>query len=591
MKLSDYVAQFLADKKIEHVFVVSGGAALSLIDSISRADDIDYVCSQHEQSAAMAADAYARISGGLGAAVATSGPGITNMITGIGCSYYDSIPSIFIAGQVATFRQKGDLSVRQVGFQETDTVSIFKGITKYCAELSDPAQIRFELEKCAHIAISGRPGPVLLSLPDDLQRAEVDPACMPRFSPHQCDQPIAHETLEQSVVELIRGAVRPVLIFGNGIRLAKAERQAIAVAEKLGIPIAPTWAAVDLLDFDHWLTTGTFGTHGTRHGNFAVQNSDLVISVGARLDSKATGSPPNSFARAAKKVVVDIDRAELDKFANLGVNTAMLVQQDALEFLEALSAEISMLKFALPDFKDWRERVRYWRHRYPICPHSFYEQRQINPYVFMKKLALNCDNDAVVCVDTGCSVAWLMQAFEVKSGQRIIHDCNNTAMGWSIPAAIASCFAKPTSEVVCVIGDGSFLMAMQELATIKKHELPIKIFVMDNQGHAMIRQTQDQWFGSKYFASSPQGGLPEPDFEAIGKAFGLRTTLMSDASELDRALAEVFSDLGPSLCVVSINAEYRVVPQARFGRPNEDQEPLLSRKELKENMFIPILDT
>ena len=587
MKISDYIAEFLTKQGISHVFVVSGGASLTLIESISSTNNVEYVCCQHEQSAAMAADAYSRISGSLGAAVATSGPGVTNMLTGIACSFYDSIPCIFIAGQVATFRQKGDLAVRQVGFQETDTVDIFKRVTKYCVEVTDSTRIRFELEKCLYMATSGRPGPVLLSLPDDLQRVDVDLNLLPRFSPKECDPAFPMEPIIKNVVELIRDASRPVFIFGNGIRLANAGKRALEVAAQLGIPIAPTWAVMDLLDFRNDLMTGTFGTHGTRHGNFAVQNADLIISLGARLDSRATGSPPSSFARAAKKVVVDIDGPELDKFSRLDLSIDLLVKRDVSEFLDALHSEIVMPDFASPDFHEWSEQIRYWKLRYPICQDSFYEEESTNPYVFIKKLSSHCDANAVVSVDTGCSVAWLMQAFEVNEGQRVIHDCNNTAMGWSLPAAIAACLARPASQVVCIIGDGSFLMTMQELATVEKHSLPIKIFVIDNDGHSMIRQTQDQWFESQYFASSHEGGLPKVDFEAIGRAFGLRTTTISNSSEVDHVLGSVFLEGEPTLCIVKICAKHRVVPQARFGRPNEDQDPLLTRAELDQNMLIP----
>ena len=316
MKLSDYVASFLAAQGIRCVFVITGGAVAHLIDSVAKNPNIDYICTQHEQAAAMAADACSRITGNIGAAIATSGPGATNLITGVCCAYYDSIPVIYITGQVATFRSSKGMGVRQLGFQEADIVNIFRPLTKYAVWIDDPRRIRYELEKATHIAKSGRPGPVLVDLPDDLQRVDIDPDELESFVPEPENKDL-HRLEEQveSCIQLLENAKRPVVILGWGIRLGKAEKEAIEFVNKLGFPILPTWATMDMLPSNHPLVVGSFGFHGTRYGNFTVQNADLVLSIGSRLDTHLTGSPITTFAREAKKIVVDVDINELNKLS------------------------------------------------------------------------------------------------------------------------------------------------------------------------------------------------------------------------------------------------------------------------------------
>jgi len=585
LKLSDYVAHFLSKQGIRHVFAVSGGASLHLIHSVAETPGITYVCPQHEQAGAMAADGYARATGNLGAAMVTSGPGATNLLTGVCCSYYDSVPVIYITGQVSTFRMKGDTGVRQVGFQETDTIAIYKSITKYAVLVDDPKNIRYELEKACYLAKSGRPGPVLVDIPDNVQREQINPDGLQPFiaEKNMNIQRNIHECIEQCI-EYIGNAHRPVVILGWGIRLAKADKEVRELIDTLGFPVAPTWGIADLLPSSHPLLIGTFGTHGTRYANLAVQNADLILSIGSRLDTKATGSPITTFAREAKKIVVDIDPNELSKFESFGLSMDLLINADAKDFLQKMMRRIS--KLPKYNISEWLGCIAAWQEKYTICPSEYYEQEEVNPYVFVKTLSQEASEGDVICIDTGCTVAWMMQAFHFKDNQRLYHDWNNTAMGWALPASIGASFALDKRQIICVTGDGSLQMNIQELATIVRHELPIKIFLINNHGHSMIQQTQDQWLDSRYIASTVDGGLAFPDFMKVAEAYGFRTVSIDSNRTVSQTIHEVLNSDGPIFCNVEIKPDHRVIPQVKFGRPNEDPDPLLERKEFLANMLV-----
>jgi acetolactate synthase I/II/III large subunit len=587
MKLSDYVARFVAERRVTHVFGVSGGASLHLIESFGTTAGVEFVCPAHEQGGAMAADGFARASRGPGVAVATSGPGATNLLTGICCSYYDSVPVLFLTGQVASFRMKGDLGVRQIGFQETDIVDICRPVTKYAVRLSDPARIRYELEKAWHLALEGRPGPVLVDIPDDMQRESVEPEDMESYSVPPTLTSTADSHFSE-LLDLMEGAERPVLILGWGIRLANADALVSEFVERLGFPVAPTWAVADILPADHPLLVGTFGTHGTRYGNFTVQNADFVISVGARLDTKATGSPMTSFARGARKVVVDKDQSELGKFRHFGLEVDLLIQADAADFIE--TGIEALTRRSPPKYREWKDIIRQWKAAYPSCLPAYYEEESINPYVLMRALSKACLPGDQIVVDTGCAIAWAMQAFEFKEGQRLFHDFNNTAMGWSLPASIGVSLAMDRRSVICVIGDGSLMMSVQELATVVRHQLPIKILLLNNSGYSMIRQTQDQWLQGHYLASSIEGGLADVDFPSVAQGFGLDVCTLSHARDIGEMISSLLESPGPMLCNVEIEPNQRVVPQTKFGRPNEDMEPLLPRDEYRSCMIVPPID-
>lgn len=588
IKVSDYIASFLKSKNLKNIFAVSGGASLHLIDSVAVLKGIKYYCPIHEQSCAMAADSYSRVSASTGVVFTSSGPGATNLATGICGAYFDSIPVLFITGQVSTTRSKENLKVRQIGFQETDCVSMYKSVTKYICKIKKSEDIVYELEKAYFIANYHRPGPVLIDIPDNIQREIINTKKVKKFNVNSFKKTkITIQSLQiNKIIECISNSKRPVLILGWGIHLSNAYYEAKKLFKKLGFPTALTWAMAHLLEYKEPMNLGTWGTHGTRFANFAVQNADLIISIGSRLDTKATGSPINTFARAAKKIVIDIDQNELNKFHNFDMSIDIKVNSDAKAFINALIKRISKRNYL--KINDWLSQINIWKKQYPICPESYYLEKKINPYVFVKKLSEELSENEIICADTGCTIAWMMQAFEFKKNQKLFHDFNNTAMGWALPASIGASLAMKNKRIICVVGDGSFSFNIQELATIQNYNLPIKIFLLNNKGYSMIRQTQDQWLKSKYYASSYKGGLAIINYLKIAKSYGFNTLSVNFNKELTKAIKKTINNNNNTLCEIVISPNKRVIPQAKFGRPNEDLEPLLPRKEFKKNMLIKI---
>ncbi len=589
MKLSDYVADFLVKKNIKHTFGITGGVIIHIFDSIGKHPEIENICTQHEQAASMAADAYSRVNDKLGVSIATSGPGAMNLITGTACSYFDSIPSIIITGQAPTSQLREDCKSRQVGFQETDIVSIFKPITKYAVMITDAKKIKYELEKAFYLAQSGRPGPVLIDIPDDLQRAEINPEELESFVPPNEEKDL--EKLEQEVkqlIEMINNSERPILILGNGIKLAKREKRIKNIIEILDIPFALTWATLDLFPHYHPLSVRDFGVTANRPGNFAVQNADLIISIGSRLDTHETGSDLSKFARQAKRAVIDIDKSELEKYSKRNFKIDLPINANIKDFVEVFEKNISNVQ--KKDISLWKEKIKYWKQKYPICLPEYYDEKPINPYVFLDVLSDETNSDEIIIPEAGCNVTWGMQGWKVKSGQNLFTSYNNSPMGYGLPAAIGASFANNKNSVICIVGDGGLQMNIQELATVVKHRLPIKIFVMNNNGYGMIKQTQETWLNNRFFGSSFESGLPEINISEIAKSYGLKTITISTHEELKEKINQVLESREPILCDVKINPNARIYPKLTFGKPIEDSAPLLPRQEFLENMIIPPIE-
>jgi acetolactate synthase-1/2/3 large subunit len=579
VRLNIVVAKFLEEHGVKHVFGVNGGACLWLIHGLTENTNVKFIPTAHEQGAGFAADAYARL-GGVGVAMATSGPGATNLVTAIAASYQDSVPTLFLTGNVATFRQGARFGVRAYGFQELDVVSMVGKITKYAVQVSDPYTVLYHLGKALWVASQGRKGPVLVDLPDDLQRLDIDPDRMePWVAP--CARAVPHRPMPiKEVAQALLEARRPLFVWGAGVR--DAAEPARALAASLGVPVACSWGAIDLMPAADELMCGGFGTHGTRPANFAVQNADLIISLGCRLDTKATGTPSH-FARGARIAMVDMDAAELGKFRELGRRIDFPVQADCLEFVKALAQESA----PQADWQDWRRQIAEWKRRYPSTDHP--DWTGVRPYAFMRELAEYTTADDVIVSDTGCTLGWAMQGFPFK-GERFVHAFNMTPMGYALPAAVGAAFATG-KRVICLCGDGSIMMSLSELATIRRWNLPVKIFVFNNKGHAMCRQTQRQWLGSKYPATSLDGGLGFPDFENVADAFGIWVgTWVFMWPFIPGPLWGDVPALMPKFTVLKIDPEAQLIPQARYGAPIEDGDPALSREELRSQMIVPLLE-
>ena len=589
-KVSDFIADILVEEGVKHVFAVSGGASLHLIHSIADNKKISHICNHQEQASAMAADSYSRVTGNIGVAMATSGPGATNLITGICCSYYDSVPALLITGNASTKRQTGSTGVRQIGFQETPIVEVVKPITKYAVSITDPTEIEYELKKAISTAKSGRPGPVLVDIPDDLQREMIDVQNLKKYT--TIEESLSEDKSQKlinSVFDMLKESERPVIVAGWGIHLSNTQKEFVKFAKTLNIPVAFTWGAPDLMHYQDNLYIGTFGTHGMRHASFAVQNADLIISLGSRLDTKSTGSPINSFAREAKKIMLDIDENELNKFSSFNLNFDLLLHMDLKDFFNNISDK-QLEEFSMNTEK-WVNQIKTWKETFKeLDACSEIKTSQVNPYVFGKKLSKDLPNNSKLMIDTGCSIAWLMQSLEIPKSVRVFHDCNNTAMGWSVPAGIGAYFASEAiSPITVVTGDGSFMMTSYELATIMHHEIPLKIFIINNQGYSMIQQTQDQWLNSKYIASSKDGGLSFPSYNEIAKAYGIEYIEISNTSECSK-ISNIMASNKAVICNVKIDEDFRVVPQVVFGKPNEDMGPLIPRDIFIKNMLVKPLD-
>lgn len=587
MKLSDYVANFLKEQNIRYVFQIIGGASVHMVNSLAEAKGIDYICFQHEQVGAMAADGYSRITKNIGAAMATSGPGMTNLITGIANAYFDSTPTIFLTGQVNRFESKQGRLVRQVGFQETDIVNIVKPLTKYSVQITDPLQIRYELEKCIAIAKSGRAGPVLIDIPMDVQRSEIDPKSLKGFDLKEIKIDIDSKakiikSIKSALAALLK-AKRPVLIAGGGIRYADQTKIFEKLVSMLKIPVVATWSGIDVLPHDNPYYIEQIGVYGNRAGNFTVQNSDWMLSIGSRLDTRITGGKPETFARGAKKIVVDIDRQEIYK--KRGFNPDIGICADVRDVIPLLISGLKNVK--LPDISSWWKIVSEWKKKYPaVLPEWRKRKVKVDPYVFIETLSDLLPENSIIATDCGANLTWTIQAFKVKKGMRLFSPMGNSPMGNSLGEAIGACFANKRKSVICLTGDGGFQLNIQDLQTVVTYKLPIKIFIQNNHCYGIIKQFQDNYFNSRYEATTDSSGYKVPNFLKIARAYGIATETIKSHKELRRKIKKVLSHKGPIICDVIHPEEATLIPKLQFGKPIEDLSPLLPRDEFLKNMLI-----
>ncbi len=577
MKLTDYIGEYIS-KIADNVFVGQGGNIIHVLDSLGKRKDIKIIPSQNEQGAAIAADAYSRFNEKkIGITATTSGPGMLNLMQGIACSFFDSIPTIHFVGAVVTKQLRKNKKIRQIGFQEMEVVDIVKPITKYAVLLKDKNMIKYELEKMFYYAKEGRQGPVLMDLPDDLQRAEINPKKLKGFKP---PNKLKKKVLfEKKFLKLINKSKRPLIVVGHGINLSNTRKELYKFISRTGIPFSPSWATVDLFMSEDELNAGTFGVAATRYGNFAIQNADLLISLGCRLNTQITGSNLKSFAPNAKKIVVDIDDNELKK--SNGLKYDLKINLNLKDFFKIINPKIKHKK----NYSKWISKFRSWKLKYPIVHKKYYRQtKKCNPYVFFRSLSEQTGKNDVLIPDASANLIWAMQSFKVK-GQKIFTALNHSPMGYSMPATIGAYLADKNKNVICTIGDGSMQMNVQELATISHFNLPVKIFVINNNGYGLIKQTQDTWLDSRRVGVDSGSGLAMPNLIKIANAYGIKTFEINNHKEMDKKLIQILKSKLPVLCDVKVNEKQKVIPKLEFGRAIHDLSPRLSEKEINLNII------
>jgi acetolactate synthase-1/2/3 large subunit len=590
IQLSDYVIEFLVKKGIKDIFLVSGGGIMYLLDSIGRNKKINYISNYHEQASATAAESYARFKNNIGACLVTTGPGGTNAITGVAGAWLDSIPMIVISGQVKRELIADYSKTRQIGPQEINIIDMVKPITKYAVTVMKPEKIKYELEKCFHEAISERPGPTWINIPLDIQGSIIDEKKLQSFIPQKQKKDDKYiKDKVKNVITFLNKSKRPVIIAGNGIRLSRGQELLETLVSFTKIPTLLPFNGMDLLSEDNKHLMGKFGPGGTRCGNFVLQNSDLILSIGASLNVASTGFDYNHFGFQAKKIMVNIDYQEIE---TKKIKIDLSVVSDAKEFIKELISQLKTTKYS--SNKRWLDVCNYWKKKYPSITKEYYENKKyVNSYVFFDKLSELLESTDVLTTGIALDATGLYQAFKVKKGQRAFVNKNFGQMGWSLPAAVGANIANGRKRTICVTGDGSFMVNVHELETISHYQLPIKIFVFNNGGYESIRYTQNNLFQGKLVGSDEATGVSNPDFNLLAKAHGLPYVKISNNDDIVKKIKKVLKITGPVLCEVNIDYKQKRMPKAAsFKRPDgkieskplEDMWPFLPKEEVKNNM-------
>jgi acetolactate synthase-1/2/3 large subunit len=585
MKLSDYVIDFIVKQGVSHIFEFIGGAITHLLDSTVDRDDISCVSVHHEQSGAFAAEAYARINGRLGVAMATSGPGALNMVTGIGSCWFDSVPCLFITGQVNTYEYKFDRPIRQIGFQETDIVSVVKPLTKFAEMVTEAEKIRYYLEKAVYLAQSGRPGPVLLDIPMNIQRAQIEPEQLESFFDSreyrdlQSDETCRLERLDE-IVNLIASAKRPVILAGGGVRTALAAADLQTLIETTGIPVVSSLMGLDAVSHDNQEFMGMIGSYGNRYSNLTLANCDFLLILGSRLDSRQTGTRPDTFARAATKVHVDIDLIELQ--AKVKVDFAL--QCHIKPFLQSLNEKLAVA--VKPDISEWLRVINGYRQKYPTRMNPK-ETSTVDPNLFMETLSAASAEGDIITLDVGQNQMWAAQSFRLKKGQRMIISGGMGAMGFALPAAMGAAKAAPGTRVIAIAGDGGIQVNIQDLDTIVQHQLPVKIIVLNNGCLGMVRQFQDMYFGGRQ--QSTVIGYGCPDLGKVADAYGIPYIRIISSVDAEKYLKEALHKDGPVFIEVMLDQSTNVNPKLVVNRPIEDMSPHIQKRDLENDMLIDLI--
>lgn len=601
IKLSNYVSNFLVEHGITDCFTVTGGGAMHLNDALGHQEGLTCIYNHHEQACAIAAESYARIHNKIAALCVTTGPGATNAITGVVGGWLDSIPMLVISGQVrydTTARSTG-LNIRAMGDQEFDITKAVYSMTKYCEMVEDPNKIRYCLEKALYIATTGRPGPCWLDIPVNFQGATIDTEELVGFDSKEYDATLPPEVTKETVdiiLDKIKNAKRPVINAGNGIRISGGYDVFKRVLEKLNVPVVTGWDSIDLIEDEHPLYVGRAGIMGDRPGNWAIQNSDLILSIGSRLSIRQVGYSFKTWAREAFVIANDVDLDELKKPT---IHVEMPVWADAKDLLEKI--DDALMEEKLYNGNDWIATCNNWKYKYPVVMKKHYEDNNLtNVYAFVKELSDHLQEGQITVVGNGSACVVGSHAYTIKKDQRFIINSAIASMGYDLPAAIGACVADHSQDVILMTGDGSIQMNIQELQTIIHHKMPIKIFIINNGGYHSIRQTQTNLFSGRPLVGIgvDSGDISFPDMSKLAPAYGYPYVNIKSNEELVK-IQEILKIDGPVICEIFVNIDQKFEPKSATKRledgtlvspPLEDLAPFIDRDELKEIMFIPMVD-
>lgn len=599
IRVADYIAEFLAENNIDTLFTVVGGGAMHLNDGFGHNEDIKCIYNHHEQACAIAAEGYYRMSNKLPAVCVTTGPGGTNALTGVLGAYLDSIPMLVISGQVKyemTVDSTG-LDLRQLGDQEWNIVSTVDSMTKYAHMIKNPNEIKYVLQKALYLATSGRPGPCWIDVPLDIQGAIIDTDDLIEFNEDELDIDLGVKVTKDTIVTVIsklKSAKRPVIYAGSAIRTNNAHDEFLKLVNKLQIPVVNAWNATDSLEYDNKLTVGCGGSFGDRPANFAVQNSDLILSLGCRLSTRQVSFAYDKWAYDAYKIMVEIDKAEIEKPT---INIDMPIQSDIGDFLEifnkVLDEEYMGYEF---NYNQWVDKCNEWKNKYPVCDKLKYQQKSpINVYAFLDTLSSNMMEYEKIVVANGSACACI-HGYKLKKGQRLVVNSGVASMGYDLPAACGACFGIGKKRLVCVSGDGSIQMNLQELQTIVHHKLPIKLFVINNNGYQSIRITQRSFFERPFVGiGGDSGDVSFPQMKKIANAYSIPYYSCNDISKLDETVNKTLNHDGYVMCEIFVDTKQEFEPKSASKKlpdgkmvsaPLEDMKPFLPRDELEENMII-----
>ena len=598
MRVADFVAKFILEELgVEHVFTLTGAGIMHLTDGLASNKKLKTICPHHEQTASMALEAYSRATENFGVGIFTTGPGSTNAITGLAGAWQDSVPCLFISGQVKVAEassQTGIKKLRQFGVQELDIIPIVESITKYAVTVTEPEKIRYELEKAAHIAKSGRPGPVWIEIPMDIQSAIIDDD-LEKFETEQKEKPKIEKNQIELIVELLQKSKRPIIISGQGVRISGSIELLSKLVKLFKIPVVTPYLGIDTIRHDEESYIGKTGVKGERAANLAMQNSDLILSIGSSLHVSVIGYNYQQFAREAKKIIVDIDEITHSKRT---INIDQFVHGDARDFLNLLLEQLTDENSL--NYASWLEKCNDWKEKYPTCLLEYKNTKnEVNSYFFIDQVCKNSKEGDIFVADAGGTFYAVSQAVTLtKPNQRYIPSSAMATMGYSLPAAIGIS-AATGNRVISFTGDGSLQQNIQEFQTLVEYNLPVKLFVLNNDGYHSIRTSQTNYFEKRYIGESSKSGISFPDTVKIAEVYGIKAFRINQPSEINAVVNQVLDYDGPVICDVIVPREQEIIPTvasrinddgSMSSRPLEDMYPFLDRKEYKNNLFVKEVD-